>query len=215
MGPGQTVDWQAWHKPYADPSSPLSARLRLVQQRIDAWLDERAGAPSRVVSVCAGDGRDLLEVLAARGNRDRVVASLVELDHVLAATARRQGLRLTDPVRVHVVEGDAGSSTSYTGLTPADLVLLCGVFGNISDEDVQRTIEALPELCSTGATVAWTRSRREPDLTPAIREWFSHNDFHELAFHAPQDVLFTVGVHRFAGTPRPLQPGQRLFTFVR
>jgi uncharacterized protein (UPF0548 family) len=97
---------------------------------------------------------------------------------------------------------------------PADLVLMAGVFGNVSDADVFRTIEALPQLCASGATVIWTRSRRAPDLTPTLRCWLKEAGFGEQAFRAPDGQLFSVGVHRFAGVPVPLSPPGRLFKFV-
>lgn len=96
---------------------------------------------------------------------------------------------------------------------PADLVLLAGVFGNISDHDVRRTIETLPQLCATGATVLWTRSRRPPDLTPSIRDWFAAAGLPEQAFEAPAGELFTVGVQRYLGAPQPLDPSGALFRF--
>ncbi|HEY6741727.1 MAG TPA: hypothetical protein VI110_05150, partial [Lapillicoccus sp.] len=72
--------WESWHGAYVDPSSSLSRRLAVVRDRIDQWLDGTAPRPVRVVSLCAGDGRDLLEVLASRGDADRVTGTLVELD---------------------------------------------------------------------------------------------------------------------------------------
>jgi hypothetical protein len=57
------------------------------------------------------------------------------------------------------------------------------------------------------------RSRRPPDLTPRIRQAFWEADLIETAFHAPDDVLFSVGVCRFQGEPRPLQ-ATTLFTFI-
>jgi hypothetical protein len=44
------------------------------------------------------------------------------------------------------------------------------------------TVLGMPTLCSPGATVVWTRHRREPDLTPTIREWFVEAGFIEEAF---------------------------------
>jgi hypothetical protein len=129
------------------------------------------------------------------------------------ATARATAATLTT-ARVRVLEGDAALVDLWAESVPADLVLLCGVLGNISDADVERTLAVLPELCSDGATVVWTRSRRPPDLTPAILTWLSGHGFAEVAFEAPDDVLFSVGVHRFAGTPQPLRRGRRLFTFT-
>jgi hypothetical protein len=99
--------------------------------------------------------------------------------------------------------------------TPANLVLVCGVFGNVTDADVERTIHALPALCAARATVVWTRHRRAPDLTPAIRRWFAEAGFDELGFDSPGPGRFAVGAHQFVGEPRPLpDPPRRLFTFV-
>jgi len=208
-----TEDWLAWHTPYGDEWSPLSRRLRLVQQHIAGWLRSRPGQTLTVVSVCAGQGHDLLGVLAHQPDADRVRATLLEYDERNVDIARAEAAAL-GLEGVRAVQADAGQRASFRGLVPADLVLLVGVFGNVSDADVHRTITALPELCADGATVIWTRTRRAPDLTVAIRRWLAEADFVEQAFHAPEDALFSVGVHEFIGTPRPLDETAALFTFV-
>jgi hypothetical protein len=206
-------DWQAWHEAYTDETSPLSRRLRLVQRHIDSWLDHRHGEALTVVSACAGQGHDLLGVLTNRADADRVRATLLEYDERNVATAQATvddaALRSVTAVRA-----DAGDRAAYVGAVPADLVLMAGVFGNISDVDVHRTIAALPELCAAGAIVIWTRTRRAPDLTPAVRRWLAAAGFVEQAFHAPADALFSVGVHHFVGVPRPLTPRGALFRFL-
>jgi hypothetical protein len=68
-------------------------------------------------------------------------------------------------------------------------------------------------LCAPGALVLWTRHRRPPDLTPAIRSWFGEAGFREEAFDTSQDGFMSVGAHRLAGEPAALALGQRLFTF--
>ena len=60
----------------------------------------------------------------------------------------------------------------------------------------------------------WTRHRRPPDLTPAIRGWLAAAGFAELAFDAPDDVEFSVGAARLTAAPRPFEPGRRLFVFT-
>ncbi|MDX6264290.1 MAG: hypothetical protein QOH84_5978, partial [Kribbellaceae bacterium] len=82
------MDWLEWHQDYDDESSELSGRLRSVQRAIRTHLDAHADGPIRVISACAGQGRDLIEVLATHPARDRVSARLVELDPRLAETAR-------------------------------------------------------------------------------------------------------------------------------
>ena len=109
---------------------------------------------------------------------------------------------------------DASETDSYAGMVPADLLLVCGVFGNVTDDDVERTIRILPSLCAAGARVVWTRHRGPPDLTVAIRRWFDETGFEELEFIAPPEVVYTVGMHRLRVAPRPFTAGERLFTFV-
>ncbi|MFD0787488.1 SAM-dependent methyltransferase, partial [Micromonospora azadirachtae] len=114
---------------------------------------------------------------------------------------------------VQVVVDDAARTDAYADLAPADLVLVCGVFGNISDADVRATIRHCAALCATGGTVFWTRHRRAPDLVPTICDWFVAEGFTPVAVTSPADRI-GVGVHRFLGTPRPLPAGKRMFEFV-
>lgn len=208
-------DWVEWHGPYADPSSPLSRRLRIVRARLREWLDETSPRPVRVLSLCAGDGRDLLQVLAGRTDRDRVRAVLVELNPDLAARAEATAVAAGLGELVEVRPGDAGRTRSYADTAGSDLVLLAGVFGNISDQDVRQIVETLPMLCGPHARVIWTRHRNEPDLTGRIRDWFARSGFSERSFTAPEDTRFSVGVHDFAGKPAPWSPPDPLFRFVR
>jgi len=175
------------------------------------WLDDRQGEALTAVSACAGQGHDLLGVLATRADAHRVRATLLEGDERNVAAAQTAAFDLPN---VRVVQVDAGDLAAYVGSVPADLVLMAGVFGNVSDADVYRTIQALPQLCASGATVIWTRSRRAPDLTPTLRSWLKEAGCVEHAFHAPDGVLFSVGVQRFAGVPVPLSLPGRLFQFV-
>ena len=208
------TDWVDWHDPYADPESPLSHRVKVVERHIHAFLDGCASARPRVISLCAGDGRDLLDVLAERPRAPRVRACLVELDPVLAQRARQRA-RAGKLDSVEVICADAALSDVYADAVPAELLLVCGVFGNVSDRDVHRTIEALPQLCANDATVVWTRHRRHPDLTPRIRQWFAAVGFAEHAFDSPGPNQWSVGVHSFRGEPQPLVLGARWFAFIR
>ena len=208
------TDWYDWHHDYVETGSPLSVRLRIVQRRIAEWLDARPEPSLTVVSMCAGQGRDLLEVLAGRPDADRVHARLLETDDRNAAIAR-DTVAAAHLGNVTLVQADAGDRASYRGAVPADLVLMAGVFGNITDADVRTTVEVLPELCAPGATVIWTRTRAEPDLTRTIRSWFTGTGFVEESFDAPDGMLISVGVHRFTRTPRPLADDGTFFRFVR
>jgi hypothetical protein len=210
------TDWQAWHSGYDDPDSDLSRRRRSVQRQVEHWLDERAEDTLRVVSACSGNGLDLLEVLARRpGDARRVSARLLETDDDLAGAAESyaaaQGLDQID-----VRRADAGVGDSYLGAVPADLVMMCGVFGNISNDDIGRTVGALPALCAPGATVIWTRGRfTSGDLAPTIGTWLAEAGFDEIAMDAPDDTTYRVGTHRLVGAAQDLVPGSDLFRFIR
>jgi hypothetical protein len=62
--------------------------------------------------------------------------------------------------------------------------------------------------------VIWTRHRRPPDLTPAVRNWFAGSGFEELSFDTDLEVPFGVGTHKLVGEPQPYGRGIRLFTFT-
>ncbi|GID90855.1 class I SAM-dependent methyltransferase family protein [Amorphoplanes digitatis] len=207
-------DWYAWHSPYTDTGSPLAQRLGLVQQHIAEWLDGRPGEPLSVVSMCAGQGHDVLTVLSSRRDARRVSATLIEYDPRNVAVARARVVA-EDLCKVTVMQADAGDLASYSNAVPADLVIMAGVLGNIGNADARATIHALPRLCAADATVIWTRTRRAPDLTPTIRTWFADAGFTEKAFTAPAGVLFSVGVHRFTGAPLPLAATGRIFRFLQ
>jgi hypothetical protein len=64
-----------------------------------------------------------------------------------------------------------------------------------------------------GTTRTRTRHRGAPDRVPLICDWFGRRGF-DLRWLSAPDAGFGVGVHRFAGTPRPLVPGVRMFSFV-
>ena len=213
-----TTDWVQWHREYDDPTSDLSRRRRSVQAAVRAWLAEADDGPLRVVSACSGDGRDLLEVLAEQPDRGRFAVRLLELDEHLASRAEDLA-RSADLAGVDVVRADAGVTESYAGAVPADLVMLCGVFGNLSDADAQWTIETTRHLCAPGARVVWTRGcfadREAVEPTLQLRAWFAEAGFAEVSLDAPDDTVYRVGVHRLVAPPEALVLGRRLFTFLR
>ena len=206
-------DWVEWHRDYDDPGSLLSRRGQLVQGHLRAELERAPAGDVRLISLCAGQGRDVIGVLTGHPRRDDVRARLVELDERNVALAR-QAAQAAELPGVEVVQADAGITDACVGAVPARIVVACGIFGNITDSDIQATVAALPGLCAPGALVLWTRHRVPPDLTPAIRSWFAAAGFREEAFDTSRDGFMSVGAHRLTGEPAALVPGQRLFTFV-
>lgn len=207
-----TSEWVDWHAGYTE-GLPRAQRLAVVQRAIRGVLDRLRPGTIRVVSLCAGDGRDLLGVLATHPRSADVVGRLIDLDPTLVAEGRRALSALPCP-GLEFVRADASVASSFRGAVPADLVLACGIFGNISEEDVHRTVDHLAGLCAPGASVIWTRGRFEPDLTPRIRAWFGGAGFEEVEFVPLPGSPASVGHHRLVGASgRPEWTG-RLFTFL-
>lgn len=210
-------DWVAWHEGYDGArSSHLPRRLPVVQAEVRAALDAAfaaapASGPVRVLSMCAGQGRDLLGVLADHPRAAEVEARLVELDPRLVDRARADAAPWPG---VEVAEGDAGRLEAYAGIAPAHVLLVCGVFGNVTEGDIERTLATLPALAAPDAQVVWTRHRLEPDRTPWIRQRFAAHGFVEEAWVAPEDDVFGVGRHRLDRAPDPFPGRGRLFAFT-
>ncbi len=106
-------------------------------------------------------------------------------------------------------------SDAYAGAVPADLVLACGVFGNVPDADVEATVRLLPRLCAPGATVVWTRDPGQPTIIGPIEGWLREAGFATEPFVMPDDRGFGAGPARLTGDPFPFEPGRLLFRFVR
>lgn len=211
-----TTDWLRWHRDYDTPDSSLARRLLVVREYLGRALTEAPAEPDgtrRLISMCAGDGRDVLPVLAGHDAGRGVRAVLAELDPELAGRARDRAAEL-GLTGVEVRTADAGRVETYLGATPAHIVLACGVFGNISSADMRRTVAALPALTMPGGVVIWTRGRSDGpvDASLATRAAFAEHGFAELAFTRPAGARFRVGMCR-AGDGGSTLDGKPLFTF--
>ncbi len=207
-------DYVAWHDEYDRAGSPLHLRLLVVQDLIASALDELPPGRIRVISMCAGQGRDLIGVARRHRRGGDLTGLLVEADPRNVAAARtavaRAGLG-----GLSVEQGDAGRSGAYAAAVPADLLVACGVFGNVTDEDVQRTIRFLPALCAPGAWVIWTRRPRQDSIVPSIQDWFETAGFRPYVLVVPEGNLFGVGAARLTVPPPPFDAGAALFDFIR
>jgi len=205
-------DWVEWHAAYDDPESFLSQRRIAVTKCVVSALEHAPSGRIDLLSLCAGEGRDVIDAATDHSRAADLHGCLVELHPDIAprarANAEASGLDLT------VREADASDPAVFVDRLPVDVLLLAGIFGNISDEDIRATVVAAPAMCRAGATVIWTRGRWEPDITPRIRSWFDEAGCESLAFLSPGPGHWSIGVERVtAAAPADTLPS-RLFTFV-
>jgi hypothetical protein len=207
------VDWERWHEAYEDPASDLSRRLEVVRARLSDALDRCGAGDPRLLSLCAGEGRDVLPVLTVHPKGRHVTGVLVEREPVLADravhSARDSGL---DNVEVRCA--DAGDPASFRDQLPVDVLLLCGVFGNIDPSTVHDVVYRVPAMVVPGGSVIWTRgSHGAADHRPQVRRWFEEAGIPEISFDGPP-ATFGVGVNEVReGVARPIDDS-RLFTFL-
>jgi hypothetical protein len=212
-------DWEQWHRLYDCPEFSLGQRLEAVRHDLRQALAQASGDDDGVIRLtvlCAGEGRDVLPVLADVGGGRPVRATLIEIDPPLADRARATATEL-GLCGVAVKTADAGTPETYRDIPRAHVLTVCGVFGNITVEDVRRTIAALPGLLAAYGIVIWTRGVQDCDRTPDIRATFAAHGFTELTFIGTADGSFRVGMHQLTTEPvaAPANAsGARIFTFV-
>lgn len=204
------MDWYSWHDGY---DGPLDGRLHVVQTQIDAAFATMSAGPIRVVSICAGQGHDIVGSLRRFDRRRDVTALLVELDERNAEAARQ---RTADAslTGITVKAADAGITDVYQGMVPAHLILACGVFGSLTDRDIERTVGLLPTLAAPDAQVVWTANRAAPGLWDTALTAFGRHGFGEVWTSDQAEERFGVGRHRLTTQPKPFRPGKQMFTFA-
>lgn len=211
---GRVEDWLAWHDAYDDPSSSLARRLDVVRRRLGEVLDVASAQPRQLLSLCAGDGRDVIPVLA-RAALSCASALLIERDEELARRAMQAAVASgLDTVEVRCA--DAGDPASFDDVLPVDVLLLCGIFGNIRHERVKDVIDVVPHLLAERGYVIWTRGASDPDRRPEVRSWFRAAGLAEVSFDGAPEA-FGVGVNQLVSRRRDSQRElpNRLFSFVQ
>lgn len=191
-------DWADWHRQYDDPDSELSQRLDVVVSAVRAVLDQSPPGPVRVLSLCAGQARDLCRAADGHARAADLVGVAVELSGGLAAIAAEELQRAGTRVEVRVA--DAGRPVFWSDVTPVDLLLLVGIFGNVTDGDIARTVAAVPAMVRPGGVVVWSRHRREPDVVPQVHDWFRAAGCTPVGLTSGGPGSWAVGVERVEGT---------------
>jgi amino acid adenylation domain-containing protein len=210
------MDWSEWHRQY-DSFPNLEARLQIVREQIAATLDDCPAGPIRIVSICAGDGRDLIGALQNHRRRNDVAAALLDTEEESLARGRKTAAAAGLQPQLRFINADATRATNYAGLVPADLVLLSGFLGHLRHGDIPGLIHSLPMFCKAGGSVIWNRHLVLYDgrqQVRVIRELFQQSAFEEVHHETTAPDGFAVGRARFTGQPAPLDTKRVLFEFV-
>lgn len=99
---------------------------------------------------------------------------------------------------------------------PVDVLLLCGIFGNVEPEGVRAMVSRVPSMVVEGGLVIWTRGGHDGEGDPRadVRRWFVESGMPERSFDGPPET-YGVGVNRAEHPPTTSLGLDRLFTFNR
>lgn len=210
------MDWVQFQNGY-DLWPPLQSRLEIVRSQLASTLSASPAGPIRLISVCAGDGRDVIGALANHSRRDDVSATLIENNAELVARGEVAVAHLDLSSHIHFLCADATLSDTYLTIAPAEVVVLAGVLGNVRPAVEPQLIDSLRSLCRRGGSVIWTRgvgNQEGMQAAERIRQYFADVGFRELVLTHTTPHGFVIGTHVFGGTPSPLIPSAKLFEFT-
>jgi hypothetical protein len=179
-----------WHDNYEDKTSTPYKRTLIVKKLIVDYLINKNNIT--ILSICAGQGRDVLTSL----NAD-TYAYLIDIDKKCIDYAQSY-VNNNNIHNVSIIKADASLISTYVdnNIPKADLILICGVFGHLSLEDISITAQSLKQLIKTGGSVIWTRHKFDNDITKEVREAFELAGYKEETFISPKEEPFSIGMHK-------------------
>ena len=166
--------------------------------------------------MCAGDGRDVIGVLRNHPRQNDVRAWLVELngESIEAGMDRASKAHLENSVRF--LSQDATDYATYRQIAPANIILVCGVWGHVPADERPQLVQGLSTLCAPGGMVVWTCGALRGMARPrAIQSLFRGPAWEEVRVSVTLDTTWLVATHRYAG-PRAEPPTSgAIFHFQR
>ena len=148
------MTWNDWHSIYDDKESAPYKRSIITQELVNNYLNIHK-KNIIILSICSGQARDILPAIAGREDKDRITTYLLDIDKDCLEYAQEYA-RIHDIPNVHTINKDASLKESYDDIPKADLIVICGLFGHLSLEDITTTVSFLAYISDNDAHVIWS-----------------------------------------------------------
>ncbi len=207
--------WSGWPEAaYQQPG--YRQRLQAVQEHLAQSLDCAPNGPVRIISICAGDGRDIIGVLSSHRRRTDVQAWLIELNHQSVVAGIRQAKNAGLEDRVTFLNTDATLYATYKDIAPAEIILLSGVWGHVPAQERASLAGGLASFCNPRGTLIWTRGVSQGiGRLREIQAHFSAPAWEEERLTLTPDNNWAVASYCHCGPPQELPRSGQVFRFQR
>jgi hypothetical protein len=207
--------WNDWPQEVYQRQS-YQQRLAKVQEHFAECLDNAPRGPVRVLSLCAGDGRDVIGVLSSHPRRFDVTAWLVESNWNSVAIGVRHAASAGLEKSVNFLCGDATLNVTYKNIAPAEIVLLCGVWGHVAANQRALLVDGIASLCKFEGAVIWTRGL-VPKMSRLleIQSHFAGLAWNKVRLSTTPDQKWAIATYRYSGPLHQVSNSGRLFRFQR
>jgi hypothetical protein len=207
--------WSGWPEK-AYQRQGYQRRLRVVQEHLAECLDVAPPGAVKVLSMCAGDGRDVIGVVQSHPRRNDVSAWLVELNRQSVDLGLHYTTHAGLEKSLRFVNEDATVYTTYKYIAPADIVLVCGVWGHVPPPERGGLVQAAAALTRAGGSVIWTRGvSKGMSRFDEIDSLFAEPAWEKVRVSFTADKSWAVATHRYRGPAQELPADGQIFHFQK
>jgi len=183
--------WTEWHEEaYNDINSLPYQRTEIVKDLINKYLSE-IDKNIVVISIGAGQSRDILPVLIGRKDNDRITTYLIDTDIECLNYAKNYA-KDNNIINVHIVDMDGSLVKNYKDIPKADLIIFCGMMTQKNTDEVKNLANNIKLICNEDAQIIWSRHGYDGDYSTPFRNVFNENSYKELDFYISHKEPFFI-----------------------
>jgi hypothetical protein len=207
--------WSGWpDKAYQREG--YQQRLQAVQEHLAECLDDAPAGPVRILSMCAGDGRDVIGAVRAHRRRKDVAAWLVELNSQSVELGKGYSVNAGLERSLKFINADATVYETYKSIGAADIVLVCGVWGHVPANEKTLLVKAVSTLCKPGGAVIWTRGTSKGIArVREIEALFAGSWWNKGRVTYTPDATWAIATYRYRGPAHELPGDGQIFHFQK